>query len=246
MASSLNPSLNRVKNAEAVGQASVSIFRADAQEELCHLLVDGHEQVLRAYGIKNLTSFNRDWIGKSDVMVIAVTDENDRVLGGARMLTGGRTEDLPLYAAVGDQDLDLASGLQTYMDEGAYELGGLWNSIELAGMGVDATFLIKAAMAAMPLLDARHLFALTSPVTRRMQAPLGFHSMPEFGIEGFFTYPTERLKASIARFTFPDQVKDADDEVQDLLRLIWEDPLEASVEVTGPKGLMVVSFNIQV
>lgn len=246
MASSLHPSLNRVKNAEAVGQASVSIFRADTKIDLCHRLVDGHEQVLRAYGIENLTTFNRDWIGNPGVMVISITDKDERVLGGARMLTAKRTEDLPLYRAVGDQDLDLASGLQVYMDEGAYELGGLWNSIELAGMGVDATFLIKAAMAAMPLLDARHLFALTSPVTRRMQAPLGFHSMPEFGNEGFFTYPTDRLKASIARFTFPDQVKDTDDEVQDLLRLIWEDPHDARIEVTGPKGLMEVRFNIQV
>jgi hypothetical protein len=117
--------------------------------------------------------------------------------------------------------------------------------MELAGMGVEATFLIQAAMAAMPLADARHMFALTSPVTRRMQAALGFETQGGVGNDGFFIYPTPTLKASIARFTFPEQLALATPEVRGFLKGIWEDPMAFAHEMGGPKGEMLVRFRLE-
>ena len=159
MSSSLNPSIDRVRSAERIAEAEVRVFRADQHMDCCHDLVDGHQAVLQAYGIKSLTSFNRDWIGDPSVIVIAavakgtgIDGKSERVLGGARMHGVTDLKNMPLIQAVGNQDENLVKHLQTYADEGAFELGGMWNSIELAGMGVEATFLIQAAMATLTMV----------------------------------------------------------------------------------------------
>lgn len=253
MSSSLNPSIDRARRAERISEAEVRVFRADKFPELCHALVDGHQAVLQAYGIKKLTTFNRDWIGNPQVIVIAAVTRghgvdglHERVLGGARMHGATKVSDLPLLKAVGNQDPNLSQHMQEFVDEGAYELGGMWNSIELAGMGVEATFLIQASMAALSMVGGRHLFALTSPVTRRMQRPLAFFTDTEVGEDGYFTYPTERLRATIARYTFPENINHVDPKVRALLEGIWQDPEAMVHEVSGPKGQLQLKFRIEV
>ncbi len=253
MSSSLNPSIDRVSQAERIAQAEVLVFRADQYPERCHALVDGHQAVLIAYGIQKLATFNRDWIGNPNVLVIAavtkgsgVDGKEERILGGARMHLAESVESMPLIQAIGNQDPGLEAFMMPFVEEGAYELGGMWNSIELAGMGVEATFLIKAAMAALTMVSGRHLFALTSPVTRRMQAPLGFLTEEGIGNEGFFTYPTPKLRATIARYTFPEHLEMANKDVKQMLEGIWQDPEGLVHRVQGPKGELKLKFKIEV
>ena len=221
MSSSLNPSIDRARQAERIAEAEVRVFRADQYPDMCHELVDGHQAVLKAYGIKQLTTFNRDWIGNPKVIVIAAIGKGpgidgrmERVLGGARMHGASLASELPLVRAIGGQDSNLAHHMEPYVQEGAYELGGMWNSIELAGMGVEATFMIQAAMATLTMVGGRHLFALTSPVTRRMQRPLAFFTEEGIGEDGFFTYPTPKLRATIARYTFPENLEAVESRVR--------------------------------
>jgi hypothetical protein len=253
MSSSLNPSIDRARQAERIAQAEVRVFRADQYPERCHALVDGHQAVLAAYGIQKLATFNRDWIGNPNVLVVAaianesgVDGLDERILGGARMHLAESVESMPLIQAIGNQDPNLASFMAPFVEEGAYELGGMWNSIELAGMGVEATFLIKAAMATLTMVSGRHLFALTSPVTRRMQAPLGFLTAEGIGNDGYFTYPTPKLRATIARYTFPEHLEIAHKDVKEMLEGIWQDPEGMVHRVQGPKGELKLQFKIEV
>ena len=253
MSSSLNPSIDRTRQAERISEAEVRVFRADRHPDMCHELVDGHQAVLKAYGIKQLTTFNRDWIGNPQIIVIAavglgsgIDGRVERVLGGARMHGAKQVSELPLMQAVGGQDPRLSEHMKPYVEEGAFELGGMWNSIELAGMGVEATFLIQAAMATLTMVGGRHLFALTSPLTRRMQRPLAFYTEEGIGEDGFFTYPTPKLRATIARYTFPDQLSAVEDRVRTLLEGIWQDPEGMSHSVHGPKGELKLRFSLDV
>lgn len=246
MSSSPNPSLERIRQAERVGAARVLVYPANLHPERSHELVDGHRSVLAAYGIKDLKTFNRDWIGNPEVMVIAaLSSKTGQVLGGARMHRAHSPSDLPLYQAVQDQDPDLGAHLQPFIEEGAFEISGLWNSLELAGMGVEATFLVQTAIAALPMLNARHLFALTSPVTRRMQGAIGFHLEESVGNKGYFIYPTEKLKANLARFTFPDHLEFAAPKVRELLEQLWQDPTGHVHLVNGPKGELKLAFELR-
>jgi hypothetical protein len=246
MISSPNPSLDRLRGADRVSSVVVRVYRADRHVATSEALVAGHQAVLSAYGIRKLVTFNTSWIGNPEVIVIAaLADGGTRVLGGARMYRGATVDELPMYQAVGDQDPGMGRWFEPFGSEGAWELAGLWNSMELAGMGVEATYLVRAAMAAMPLVSARHLFALTSPVTRRMQAALGFGTEPEVGDGGFFTYPTDRLRATIARFTFPENLEDATPEVREQLREVWADPMGFEHAVDGPKGALRIRFELE-
>ena len=245
MSSSPNPSLERIRQADRVGAARVLVYPADRFEQRSHELVDGHRAVLAAYGIKELKTFSRDWIGNPEVLVIAaLSTTSDKVLGGARLYRANTAEDLPLFQAVRDQDPHLAGFLAPFIAEGAYEIGGLWNSLELACMGVEALFLVQAAIAALPMLNARHLFALTSPVTRRMQGAIGFHIEEGVGDGGYFVYPTPRLRANLARFTFPDHVASAAEPVRNLLEELWQDPTGHVHTVSGPKGELKLAFEM--
>ena len=144
------------------------VSRASHDPRLCKKLLKGHKRVLEAYGIKNLSSFRTDWFRRDDVLVIAVlTPDGERVLAGARLQPGLVVNDFPLHQAVGHMDPKVGAFLEGIIPEKAYELNALWNSIELAGMGLGSEFLIQVSMAALPLLEAKHLVALTSPVTRR-------------------------------------------------------------------------------
>lgn len=253
MSSSLNPSIDRARQAERISVAEVRVFRADQHADICHELVDGHQAVLQAYGIKKLTTFNRDWIGNPNVIVIAaiglgagVDGRSQRVLGGARMHGATTVDELPLMKAIGNQDPHLKAHMAQYVEEGAFELGGMWNSIEMAGMGVEATFMIQAAMATLTMVGGRHLFALTSPVTRRMQRPLAFFTEKGIGDDGYFTYPTPKLRATIARYTFPEHLTDVQTEVRALLEGIWQDPEGMVHHVQGPKGELALKFRLEV
>lgn len=253
MSSSLNPSIDRARQAERIAQAEVHVFRADQHADICHELVDGHQAVLQAYGIKKLITFNREWIGNPNVIVIAavgqgtgVDGRSRRVLGGARMHGAKTTNELPMLKAIGSQDSRLRGHMERYVEEGAFELGGMWNSIEMAGMGVEATFMIQAAMATLTMVGGRHLFALTSPVTRRMQKPLAFFTEEGIGEDGYFTYPTPKLRATIARYTFPEHLTDVQPEVRELLEGIWQDPEGMVHQVHGPKGELNLKFRLEV
>ena len=73
MSSSLNkPSVERLRQAEAIDEAIVMVSRANQDPGLCKRLLEGHKRVLEAYGIKNLSSFRTDWFRRDDVLVIAV------------------------------------------------------------------------------------------------------------------------------------------------------------------------------
>ena len=43
MSSSLNPSIDRARQAERIAEAEVHVFRADQHADICHELVDGHQ-----------------------------------------------------------------------------------------------------------------------------------------------------------------------------------------------------------
>ena len=102
MSSSLNkPSVERLRQAEAIDEAIVMVSRANQDPRLCKRLLDGHKRVLEAYGIKNLSSFRTDWFRRDDVMVIASLERRRRrVLAGARLQPGLVANDFPLHQAV--------------------------------------------------------------------------------------------------------------------------------------------------
>ncbi|MGB2423704.1 MAG: hypothetical protein ACPH97_03160, partial [Flavobacteriales bacterium] len=154
--------------------------------------------------------------------------------------------DFPLYQAVGHMDPKVGEFLEGILPEGAFELNALWNSIELAGMGLGSEFLIEVAMATLPLLEAKHLVALTSPVTRRWREKHGWQRRGELGEAGFFVYPTPSLRASVEHFVHPDFEPNVDGEVRELMASIRSRPEDVTTFVQGPKGQLKIRLNLTI
>ena len=241
------PSVERIRRATQVDEAIVLMSRASHDPQLCKRLLDGHKRVLEAYGIKNLSSFRTDWFRRDDVWIIAVlTPDGERVLAGARLQPGLVANDFPLHQAVGHVDPNVGAFLEEIIPDKVYELNALWNSIELAGMGLGSEFLIQVAMAAMPLLEARHLVALTSPVTRRWREKHGWKLRSDLGEEGYFVYPKDSLRATVEHFMHPDFEGDVDPVVRELMKSVRERPEGVSTHVHGPKGQLIIRLNLTV
>ena len=248
MSSYLSKTLtSKLRESKPIDEVVLKILRASEDVVLCQAMVEGHKRVLHAYGIKNISSFNTDWIGRDDViLIVAMSTDGNKILAGTRLQSGDKPDDLRLYQAVGHMDEGLKPWLATLLKDGTMELNGMWNSIELAGMGLGVEWMVQSAMASMSILDLRNILALTSPVTRKMRDKMGWSIKDQFGDDGYFKYPNDKLLASIEQFIFPDDLPKSQKEVRVFLDELWADPTGYVMNIKGPKGKLKVSFNISV
>ena len=248
MSSYLSKTLtSKLRESKPIDEVVLKILRASEDVVLCQAMVEGHKRVLHAYGIKNISSFNTDWIGRDDViLIVAMSADGNKILGGTRLQSGDKPEDFPLYQAVGHMDEGLKPWLSNLLKDGTMELNGMWNSIELAGMGLGVEWMVQSAMASMSLLDLRNILALTSPVTRKMRDKMGWSIKDQFGDDGYFKYPNDKLLASIEQFVFPDDLPKSQKDVRVFLDELWADPTGYVMNIKGPKGKLKVRFNISV
>ena len=66
--------------ARTLREVTLHIFRASDDPGLSARFAEGHKAVLRAAGIRNLTSFGQDWLGDPDTTLFLLTCEDDQVL----------------------------------------------------------------------------------------------------------------------------------------------------------------------
>ena len=248
MSSYLSKTLtSKLRESKPIDEVVLKILRASEDVVLCQAMVEGHKRVLHAYGIKNISSFNTDWIGRDDViLIVAMSADGNKILGGTRLQSGDKPEDFPLYQAVGHMDEGLKPWLSNLLKDGTMELNGMWNSIELAGMGLGVEWMVQSAMASMSILDLRNILALTSPVTRKMRDKMGWSIQDQFGDDGYFKYPNDKLLASIEQFIFPDDLPKSQKDVRVFLDELWADPTGYVMNIKGSKGRLKVCFNISV
>ena len=248
MSSYLSKTLtSKLRESKPIDEVVLKILRASEDVVLCQAMVEGHKRVLHAYGIKNISSFNTDWFGRDDViLIVAMSADGNKMLAGTRLQSGDNPEDFPLYQAVGHMDEGLKPWLSNLLKDGTMELNGMWNSIELAGMGLGVEWMVQSAMASMSILDLRNILALTSPVTRKMRDKMGWSIKDQFGDDGYFKYPNDKLLASIEQFVFPDDLPKSQKDVRVFLDELWADPTGYVMNIKGPKGKLKVRFNISV
>lgn len=248
MSSYLSKTLtSKLRESKPIDEVVLKILRASEDVVLCQAMVEGHKRVLHAYGIKNISSFNTDWFGRDDViLIVAMSADGNKILAGTRLQSGDNPEDFPLYQAVGHMDEGLKPWLSNLLKDGTMELNGMWNSIELAGMGLGVEWMVQSAMASMSILDLRNILALTSPVTRKMRDKMGWSIKDQFGDDGYFKYPNDKLLASIEQFVFPDDLPKSQKDVRVFLEELWADPTGYVMNIKGPKGKLKVRFNISV
>ncbi|MFT5859617.1 MAG: hypothetical protein ACI865_001721 [Flavobacteriaceae bacterium] len=171
-------------------------FRAIDFPELSQKYVNGHQDVLKIYGITEITSAKDDWYNNpSTYAIVAIDEETQEVVGGIRMQIVGGDRPLPIEDAVGHMDDRIHDIVNTqHALFGAAELCGLWNSRKVAGQGV-SWLLTRTGIALASQMNVRTLFGICSMVTLPMFQKTGYVVERSIGKDGTFYYPNSDLLA---------------------------------------------------
>lgn len=176
---------------------TIRAFRAIDSPGDCEKFIAGHRHVLEVIGVKKVTSDSNDWADNPAVYVIIVeSPDGEKTLGGARIHAVGGNQLLPIEEATGQMDENIFSIVKNHAKQGAGELCGLWNSREVAGMGIGSVFLTRAAVTIATQINLHTLFALCAPYTVQMAVNVGYVVIHSLGNNGTFYYPKLDLLAT--------------------------------------------------
>jgi len=154
--------------------------------------------------------------------------ESDKVFGGARIHALGGNQQLPIIPAVEEMDPDVHEKVNSFANEGTGEFFGLWNSMEVAGYGIGAIYLLRSSISIINQLNLKTMFALCSPFTARIASRYGFNVFKQLGKEGTFYYPKLDLLATVVFVDDTDQLNGADPEEKARIDSLREEPKESA------------------
>lgn len=211
-------------------------FRAIDEPETCQKFVDGHMKILKAFGITMITSAKVEWFDDPyTYVIVAETTDSERVLGGARVQIAGGKLPLPIVDAVKDLDDSIYEVVDSYEPFSVGELCGLWNSREIAGMGIGSTFLTRTAVCIAPAIKLKSMYALCAAYTVKMAESAGFQVATNLGNNGTFYYPKEDLVASAMLLRDSNNLSTAHPDERAEILSLRENPIQTKVE-QGRRG----------
>ena len=225
---------------------TIRAFRAIDDLEACQKFVIGHRHVLENIGVKKVTSSKDEWMNNPAAFVIIVEDiDRTKVYGGARVEVAGGTTRLPIEEATGYLDSKIYDVVKEYAVDGTGEICGLWNSREVAGMGIGSVFLTRACVVISTQIRLKTLFALCAPYTITMAENVGYHMLQTVGNKGTFYYPKLDLIATAMILEDVNTLSRGDrDEVASVMSLRAK-PVQMRIETLRKKELEI-HYNLQI
>lgn len=196
-------------------------FRAIDDLTSCQQFADGHRHVLEIFGITQITSAKGDWMYNPDVYVMGVYDDDTgKMLGGGRIHRANRKNQLPIETAIGYMDENVHKMVDEYTDAGTGEVAGVWNSYEIAGLGVGSIVLSQACVAFSTYIGLTTLFGLAAPATYRNVIKGGFEVVTGLGLNGKFYYPKDDMVATaMFNYNITDLPKSTEPQKSEMLHM---------------------------
>ena len=171
-------------------------------------------------------------------VVLVDSKDGKKTYGGARIHKSTPESKLPIQDAVGFLDPQIDRFIENQRSQGLGEICGLWNSVEVAGMGVGSIYLIRAGLSIAAELGIKQMFALCSPYTYKMAASFGFFPLREIGNNGKFPYPTERLVATVTFQENTTEMNGSHQSERDMILDLRDQPIQKKIE-TARNGISV-------
>lgn len=225
----------------------IRTFRAPDDPDACEKFIIGHKKLLEIFGITKITSNRQDWVDDYNTIVILVEDKETKIVyGGARLQVVSGKYPLPIEIALGKYDNSIYEMVQQdHLLGGTCELCGLWNSREVAGMGIGSYILSRVGAAISVQLPVKSIFVLCAPITVRMGKRVGAVVEDSLGNDGLFYYPKDDLIATAMRLRNINDLSNADASEQEKILSLRKKPHQFIVE-RGPKGSFEVEYNLKI
>ncbi|HJT74492.1 MAG TPA: hypothetical protein VJ720_10745 [Chitinophaga sp.] len=222
---------------------TVRAFRAPDDPEACLRFYNGHLRLLEIYfGIAKITSGSADWMQHENSIVIIVEDETrTKTYGGARVQLADGVLPLPIETAIGKYDPKVYSSIK----QGSAEICAMWNSKEVAGMGIGSQVLARAGVVLAAQLPIDNFHVLCAPITTRIGKRVGFVIDESLGDKGTFFYPKDDFIATAMVINDVNTLEHADPKERELIYDLREHLIQTKIEV-GPKGSYEVNYNLEI
>lgn len=217
-------------------------FTAIKDAETCEKYLDGHVQVLKDYGITNITTNNRQWMTLPNVHGIVAETEDGEVVGGVRVHIADGVHPLPVEKAVGAMDPNVATIINEYFDDGTGELCGLWNAKSVAGIGI-SILLVRAGIAIVNQVRLASLFTICADYTLPMVRKVGFVVEDSLGRDGEFVYPNDSYIARVLRKMNAETLETAEEYDRNRIFDLRTNPVQHTFEM-GPKGEVEIDYQL--
>lgn len=225
----------------------IRVFTAPYDLDACEKFITGHRKLLEIYGITQITSNSYDWVKDTNTTVIIVEDcTGEKVYGGARIQISTEGQHLPIETALSKYDEKIHEYVNTDRNNnGTCELCGLWNSREIAGMGIGSHVLSRVGATIATQLPLKSIFVLCAPSTVRMGKRVGAVVETELGNNGLFYYPKDDLVATAMRLRDINDLSNALSTERDLILSLRENPHQFLKE-KGPKGEYEIEYKLEI
>lgn len=223
----------------------IRTFRAPDDPEACEKFIVGHKKLLEIFGISQITSNRQDWVEDPDTIVILVENMETKVVyGGARVQLAGTKYALPIETAIGRYDDKIYDLIREDQQRGGTcEICGLWNSREVAGMGIGSYILSRVGVSITRQLPVVSLLVLCAPITVKMGLRLGCTVEKTLGNNGLFYYPKDDLIATVMRMQDIENLDLATPLEREKIISLRENPKQQILE-KGPKGEYLVTYDL--
>ncbi len=227
---------------------NIKAFKAIDDTDACSKYVEGHINVLKSFGITMITSANTEWFDDPNTYVITIqqVDNSEIICGGARVQVVSDKFELPIEKALAKFDPNIHHLINKLSINGTGELCGLWNSREVAGLGLGARYLGWIGIAISTQLKLNTLFALCAPATVKSSVKMGFLVETSLGNNGTFYYPKEDLIATAALVNDVPTLSTAGIEERNKILDMRDNPIQNKIEF-GPRGQkMELRYNLKI
>jgi hypothetical protein len=212
-------------------------FKAVDNPELCKKYLEGHVQVLKNYGITNITTNNTDWMKWDTVYCVIAEKEDGTVVGGVRTQLADGKHPLPVEKAIGRMDPRIHDIVKEYLPEGVGELCALWNAKEVAGMGL-SIMIVRAGISTLNQMKCNTLMGICADYTLKMFRKVGFVVDDSLGEGGEFVYPNENYIARVLGILNAKELSSAEEFDRQKMLDLRNNPVQTAIE-TGPNNLQI-------
>jgi len=219
-------------------------FRAINDLDSCLKFAQEHRNVLRDYGITNITTNNESWMYNPNIYcVVALSNTDNKVLGGVRIEISDENNFLPVELAVGKMDAAIHDIVKNFRDNGGIgELCALWNAQAVAGIGL-SMLLIRAGVAATSQLRIATLISICADYTLKMFQRVGFIVDHSLGLNGEFPYPNEKYTARVLGIMNAIKLDNTNEFDKKRIESLRENPQQICTE-QGTNQEITIDYNL--
>lgn len=226
----------------------IRAFRAPDDPETSEKFITGHRKILEIYyGIIKITSDNTEWVNDPHCIVIVAEDpDTQKIFGGAKVQAVGGKYPLPVETALSKYDSRIHDLIYNdFLNGGTCEICGLWNSKEIAGMGIGSRLLSEVSIAITSQITVSSLYVLCAPSTVRMAYKMGLKLVDTIGNNGTFYYPKDNFIATLMKLHNIHDLSLATEEERENIIQLRENTNQILWQ-SGPKGMYQAMFDTKI